>query len=203
MNFTIRGSAPTSGNLYYTRTNYGGYNPCILGNSAGRQWSGSVLPNCVGYAWGRWCESQAVHSCNLSTGNAKNWYGHTSDGYARSSTPYPGAIICWTGTYGHVAVVEKVYSSSDVLWSESNWSGTLSNGRYWRQKRGNPATLYSGSGLTFQGYILPPITWDGEDPNPDPDPDPSDPGDMDESGWMFEAWVMKKNKRKGGKYLVL
>ena len=66
-------------------------------------------------------------------------------------------------------------------------------------KRGNPATLYSGSGLTFQGYIYPTTTWDGEDPVPDPNPD--DPGDMDESGWMLEAWVLKK-KRKGGKFIV-
>lgn len=100
--------------------------------------------------------------------------------------------------------MEKVYSNTDVLWSESNWSGTAANGRYWRTRRGNPATLYSSAGLTFQGYILPTTVWDGEDPYPGPDPDPVDPDnpDMDESGWMLEVWAMKKHKKKGGKFIV-
>ncbi len=147
-------------------------------------------------------ECQGYTTCNLSTGNAKSWYGHTSDGYTRSSSvPYLGAVICWTGRYGHVAVVEKIYSNTDILWSESNWSGTHGNGRYWRMKRGNPATLYSSSGLRFQGYIYPTTSWDGEGPTPGPDPDPSDPGDMDESGWVASYWTLKKRKhRKGGKF---
>ena len=98
-------------------------------------------------------------------------------------------------------MVEKIYSNTDILWSESNWSGTHNNGRYWRMKRGNPATLYSGSGLTFQGYIYPTTSWDGEGPTPGPDPDPSDPGDMDESGWVASYWTLKKRKhRNGGKF---
>lgn len=224
--FVERNNAPGASNLYYKRTNYGGYNPCILGNSNGRKYTGCVLPNCVGYAWGRWCECQGYHSCNLSTGNAKTWYGHTSDGYRRSSsTPKLGSVICWTGKYGHVAVVERIYSSTDVLWSESNWSGTSSNGRYWRLRRGNPRTLYSSSGLTFQGYIYTVKDWDGNpepeppdpphpppDPPPDPpdppgpDPDPTDPDnpDMTESGWIIEAWdlLRMKKKRRGGKILI-
>lgn len=204
MNFTPRLSEPLQGNLYYQRVGYGGYNRCILGNSNGRKYYGCVLPNCTGYAYGRWMECQGVQSSNLSTSNAKLWYGHTSDGYTRSATtPYLGAVICWTGTYGHVAVVEKIYSNTDILWSESNWSGTASNGRYWRTRRGNPATLYSGAGLTFQGYIYPKTTWDGEDPVPGPDPDPTDPDnpDMTESGWMMEVWAVMK-KKKGGKFIV-
>ena len=200
--FSARTSTPGPGNLWYQKTTYGGYNKCILGNSAGRIYSGCVLPNCTGYASGRWMECQGYTSCNLSTHNAKLWYGNTSDGYPRSSsTPYLGAVICWTGTYGHVAVVEKIYSNTDIVWSESNWSGTTGNGKYWRTKRGNPATLYSSAGLTFQGYIYPTTTWDGEDPTPDPDPD--DPGDMDDIGWMMEAWVMIRQKRRKGGTIFL
>lgn len=195
-NFVQRTSEPVGGNLYYTRTSSGGYNRCILGNSAGRIYAGFVLPNCTGYAWGRYMECQGLPSCNLSTGNAKNWYGHTSDGYTRSQTPYPGAVVCWTGTYGHVAVVEKVYSNTDIIWSESNWSGTHVNGRYWRRFRGNPAA-YAANSLTFQGYILPQTTWDGEDPVPGPDPDPGDPGDWEDYAYL-EWWMFKSKKRKKG-----
>ena len=142
-------------------------------------------------------ECQGLTSCNLSTGNAKNWYGNTSDGYTRSSTPYLGAVICWTGTYGHVAVVEKIFSNTEIIWSESNWSGTHANGRYWRRFRGNPAA-YDTSSLTFQGYILPQTSWDGEDPVPDPDPDPGDPGDWEDYAYFLETWFIKKKKRRKG-----
>lgn len=193
--FSARTSAPGPGNLWYQKTSYGGYNQCILGNSNGRLYSGCVLPNCTGYAWGRWMECQGYTTCQLSTGNAKLWYGHTSDGYPRSSTtPYLGAVICWGGTYGHVAIVEKIYSNTDIVWSESNWSGTTGNGKYWRQVRGDPHH-YATSSLTFQGYIYPTTTWDGEDPTPDPDP--SDPSDWDEYSYL-EFYTMKKRRRKGG-----
>lgn len=201
-NFVQRTSEPVGGNLYYTRYNYGGYNYCILGNSAGRVYSGFVLPNCTGYAWGRYMECQGIHSCNLSTGNAKLWYGHTSDGYTRSSTPYLGAVVCWgarnSSGNGHVAIVEKIFSNTDIIWSESNWSGTHSNGRYWRRYRGNPAA-YATNILYFQGYILPQTSWDGEDPVPDPDPDPGDPDDYLPEIFFTEVWMMKKKKNRGGK----
>ena len=203
--YNPRLNQPGGSNKWYLKTTYGGYNKCILGNSNGRIYTGCVLPNCVGYAYGRWMECQGYHSCNLSTGNAKTWYGHTSDGYQRGSTPKLGAVICWTGKYGHVAIVERIYSNTDVQWSESNWSGTTGNGRYWRTKRGNPATLYSSSGLTFQGYIYTVIDWDNDPDPPGPDPDPDDPGDMDESGWMAPPWIMKRKKRhrrNGGKIIT-
>ena len=196
-NFVQRTSEPVGGNLYYTKTANGGYNRCILGNSNGRIYPGFVLPNCTGYAWGRYMECQGLTTCNLSTGNAKNWYHNTGDGYARSLTPYLGAVICWSGTNGHVAIVEKIFSNTDIIWSESNWSGTHANGRYWRRFRGNPAT-YASSILNFQGYIMPQTSWDGEDPVPDPDPDPGDPGDWDEYASYFEAWMLRRRKKKGG-----
>lgn len=198
--FSPRFSEPAGSNAWYLRVGYGGYNRCILGNANGRKYSGCVLPNCTGYAYGRWMECQGYTSCNLSTHNAKLWYGNTSDGYSRSSSvPYLGAVICWTGTYGHVAVVEKIYSNTDIVWSESNWSGTAGNGRYWRTVRGNPAN-YATSALSFQGYIYPTTTWDGEDPSPDPDP--SDPDDF-EPGEFFPAVFAFRRKKKGGWKLIL
>lgn len=203
--FSARTSEPGAGNLWYQRYTYGGYNYCILGNSAGRKYSGCVLPNCTGYAYGRWMECQGYTSCNLSTSNANQWYWHTSDGYYRSSSvPYLGAVICWGSrpgnNYGHVAIVEKIYSNTDIVWTESNWSGTAGNGRYWRTVRGNPAN-YASSALSFQGYIYPTTTWDGEDPTPDPDP--SDPDDFEPSGWYYANWLLHRKKHKGRSKLIV
>lgn len=203
--FTPRTSAPGGGNLCYKTRGSGGYNRCILGNSRGRIYSGCVLPNCTGYAWGRFIECQGFTDCSLSTHNAGTWYGHTSDGYTRNhSVPYLGAVICWSydnGGAGHVAVVEKIYSNTDILWSESNWSGTTGNGRYWRTIRGNPANFATNT-LNFQGYIYPPTQWDGEDPY-GPDPDPSDPDDFEVPERALEVWsIRKKKKHKGGKLIL-
>lgn len=200
MIFTQRTSAPPVGNLLWVRQSYGGYNRIEkTGNGSSGGWT---LPNCTGYAYGRFMECMGVTSCTLihSPGaDARNWWGHTSDGYTRStSVPYLGAVICWgSGQYGHVAIVEQIYSNTDIIWSESNWSGRLTGqypNRYWRRIRGNPASYISG----FQGYIYPPVTWDGEDPNPPPDP-PFDPDDPDASGQFFTWFAMKKKHKKGGK----
>lgn len=43
-------TAPDPANLNYVKNTYGGYNPCILGYPS--YGTGSVLANCVGYAWG-------------------------------------------------------------------------------------------------------------------------------------------------------
>lgn len=57
------------------------------------------------------------------TGNAKNWPNLAArNGASVSSTPRVGAIISWTGgTYGHVAIVEKVNSNGTIDVSEFNW----------------------------------------------------------------------------------
>ena len=56
--FHRRTSVPAIDNPYYVKTTGNGYNPCSLGNSAHglRPSDYSVLPNCVGYAWGRFHE---------------------------------------------------------------------------------------------------------------------------------------------------
>ena len=114
--FSPRNTRPANSNLYYIKTTKGGYNKCIQIQSDGR-----VLPNCTGYAWGRFMECQNnVHSCNLSRANAELWYGNTADGYSRGSTPKLGAVICWHSTRsgGHVAIVEEIRSNGDILQSD-------------------------------------------------------------------------------------
>ena len=147
--FVRRTTAPSSTNKYYIKTTYGGYNRCILINST----TGSVLPNCVGYAWGRYCEEQGIHNCRLSRGNAEGWWGNRSDGYARGNTPKLGAVICWHSTKsgGHVAIVEKIYDDGRILTSNSAYGGS----RFYTKTLRRSNNYYMGSAYTFQGFIYP------------------------------------------------
>lgn len=138
--------------IHYTK---GGYNYCIEIKK------GSCLPNCVGYAWGRWRELLGKKH-NLSTRNAENWWGNTADGYKRGQTPKVGAVMCWrkgkagvgSDGAGHVAVVEKINDDGSVTYSNSNYSGT----RFYTKTLKSPYKL--GSAYTFQGFIYLPIDFD-------------------------------------------
>lgn len=150
-------SAPSTTDKNWIHYSNGGYNYCIEIKN------GSCLPNCVGYAWGRWREILGKkHS--LSTRNAENWWGNTSDGYKRGQTPKVGAVMCWrkgkagvsSDGAGHVAVVEKVNSDGSVTYSNSNYSGT----RFYTKTLKAPYKL--GSAYTFQGFIYLPITFEEE-----------------------------------------
>ena len=145
MNFTPRETAPESDNLYYIKTTHGGYNKCIVIDPV----TGSVLPNCTGYAWGRVNEITGVQP-TLSRGDAQNWYYHTEDGYERGIIPYLGAVICFQDitdpNNGHVAVVEKINSDNSILVSESGYQAY-----YFRNRTLYPP--YSYTNRQFQGFI--------------------------------------------------
>ena len=86
----------------------------------------------------------------MNRGNAGYWYNNnggypqSGDNFARGQTPKLGAIICWGGSPGHVAVVEEI-SGNRIHISESNYP----NGRYWNER-----WLTIGSyGAGFQGFI--------------------------------------------------
>ena len=66
MQFVPRTTAPSYSDLNWIKRGYGyhGYNRCIVVDRN----TGSVLPNCTGYAWGRFIECQGVHDCRLSRG---------------------------------------------------------------------------------------------------------------------------------------
>lgn len=76
--FKQRTTAPSTTDRYWIHTSNGGLNECIEINN-----SGSCLPNCVGYAWGRFYEITGIRP-KLSRANAENWYGYTSDSYIDS-----------------------------------------------------------------------------------------------------------------------
>lgn len=87
--------------------------------------SGYGLPNCTCYAWGRTYEITGSRP-KLSLGNANEWWSF-HDGYARGQTPKLGAVMVF-GTRigespGHVAVVEQIDGSNNVIASQSNYGG--------------------------------------------------------------------------------
>lgn len=160
--YTPRLSAPSATDKNYIKTTSGGYNYCIEISK------GSCLPNCVGYAWGRWRELLG-YKHKLSTGNAENFY-LKDDGYARGQTPKVGAVICWRkgkAKYaedgcGHVAIVEKVNSDGTIVCSESNYGGS----RFATRTLKASNSYYLGKTYTFQGFIYLPIDFDKEEEKP-------------------------------------
>lgn len=156
MAFTPRFKAPSQSDLHWIKTTHGGYNKCIVINST----TGSVLPNCTGYAWGRFLEINELTDCDLSRGDAGNWYGH-SDPYDRGFLPRLGAIICWSkiGGAGHVAVVEEIKANGDLRTSNSAYNGR----RFFledvkKSKNYNRGTLYRFQGFIYSPNIYPPVT---------------------------------------------
>ena len=149
MAFTPRLNAPSTADKYWLRPSSGGYNQCI--NISG----GSVLPNCVGYAYGRFMEIMGKTSCNLSTHNAGLWYGNTADGYQRGASPRLGAVVCWSrpGDAGHVAIVEQINSDGSIVTSNSAYGGR----RFYQQTLSPPAYTWSNN-YHFQGFIYNPAT---------------------------------------------
>ena len=83
--------------------------------------------NCTNYAALRAAENGASNPGNL--GNARDWDNKAAGyGIRVDTTPVVGAIAQWeansgyAGSYGHVAYVESVTSTS-IRVSESNWQG--------------------------------------------------------------------------------
>lgn len=151
MKYTKRTTTPEKTNKNFIHTSKGGYNSCIIINKT----TGSVLPNCVGYAWGRWHELLGKKP-TLSRGNAETWYAY-KDGYKRGTTPKLGAVACWRkgsatsskDGAGHVAIVED-YTNDSITVSQSNYGG----------KEFEVITIkkpYNFNGLTFQGFIYNPV----------------------------------------------
>ena len=153
--FKSQTTAPSSTDKNFIHYSEGGYNYCIEIKN------GSCLPNCVGFAWGRWRHLLGKHH-NLSRGNAEVWFGNTKDGYKRGQTPKLGAVMCWkkgstsTGSdgYGHVAIVEEIKADGTVVCSNSAYGGS----RFYLKTMKPPYNL--GTGYTFQGFIYLPIEFE-------------------------------------------
>lgn len=146
--YTPRLKAPSYNDknwIHYTR---GGYNYCIRISGI------SCLPNCVGYAWGRWRELLGKKP-KLSLNNAEDWWAK-NDGYKRGQEPALGAVACWrkgkagygADGAGHVAVVEKIDANGTITLSNSAYGGT----RFYLTKF-KKGKMDLGSRYYFQGFI--------------------------------------------------
>lgn len=146
-------TAPEYHNKNWLHSSAGGYNNCIRITS-----DGECIPNCVGYAWGRWRELLGYNH-RLSRSNAEDWYWN-NDGYQRGASPRLGAVMCWKKGVvgyggdgaGHVAVVESIGTNGEITVSASDYGSS----RFYIRKYHPPYTN-SEPGLDFMGFIYPPI----------------------------------------------
>jgi len=191
MEFTPRYEVPNNDNKYYASTKFDGYNKCLIRNEK----NGFVLPNCVGYSYGRFMECAKIKTCKLSRGNAKDWWGY-NDGYERGQKPKVGAVACWTNSgAGHVASVEEVNSDGSIVISMSNYTGTYKNGRFFQiltLKKG-----YKISGLKFQGFIYNPKNFDSVTKISLPSRGYFTKGDKSEDVAKIDQWLYELYRNKG------
>ncbi len=156
MAFTMRTTKPGAGNKYYIRKANGGWSNAIVGSPTDKDCN--VLANCVGYAYGRFNEIGGYGYCKyLAPVNAENFMDYKGS-CKTGMTPKLGAIMVWEGAgshAGHVAVVEKVISDTEVYTSESGYGSSTP---FWNQtrKKGTNGRWGCGSNYTFKGFIYNP-----------------------------------------------
>lgn len=155
--FVPRLTKPEKNNKYYIRKQNGGYSDAIQGSPTDKDCN--VLSNCVGYAYGRFNEIGGFGSCKyLKPVNAENFIQYKGN-LESGMTAKVGACMVWQGGNtlsasdgaGHVAIVEKVISDTEVITSESIWGGSA----FFTQtrKKGNGNWGYNGK---FLGFIYNP-----------------------------------------------
>lgn len=176
--FTVRTYKPGAGNKNYITTGSGGWSTCIKGYPQDRECN--VLANCVGYASGRFNEiiniARDSSGCTYKTLNCNAWYFKEmaeAAGLKTGSEPRVGAIMCWgkTGDAGHVAIVEKVISSTQVYTSESGYGSSA----FWNSTRYKGSGNWgAGTGYYFRCFIyLPDDVQKTINTTPAPAPTPS------------------------------
>lgn len=162
--FIPRNTKPAADDKCWLKPRVGGYNEAIeIYSWEGSYSYGSVLPNCVGYCWGRVYELSKQYGTELPTRstlppvNAKNWLSSTK--WATGTQPRLGAVICWGGgEYGHVGMVEKITLNDDGTAVMSIGIGESA----WLMYVFSYITRYPGNNFDysskykFQGFIYPP-----------------------------------------------
>lgn len=152
---------PEKGNIYYNRPNIG-VNPCIRGNypydsKNPTGWPGlNVLPNCTGWATGRFNEKIGKGTCKyLGKGDAKAYYSVArKQGLKTGSVPKIGACVVWDdGSYGHVAIVEEIIDEETIIVSQSGWYSRVPMWRA-KHKRGNGNWTEGGDAYWMKKYCL-------------------------------------------------
>ena len=158
--FKPRMTKPEAGNPYYNTKANGGYSNAIKGKPTDK--GCDVLANCVGYAYGRFNEIGGWGYCKyLAPTNAENFI-QNAKGLEIGMTPKLGACMVWrkgatlsgSDGAGHVAIVEKIVSVTEVVTSESGYNASKP---FWTQtrKKGTGNWGY-GPAYTFLGFIYNP-----------------------------------------------
>ena len=125
------------------------------------------MTNCVGYAYGRFNEIGEYGYCKyLTPTNAENFIQYKSKNLEVGQIPKVGACMVWqkgstlsdSDGAGHVAIVEKVVSETEVITSESGWG---SKKPFWNQTRKKGSGNWGqASTYKFLGFIYNPAVVD-------------------------------------------
>lgn len=172
MAYVPRLSAPSYTDKRWIQVESGGFNQCIYGYYGGP----SVLPNCTGYVHGRVMELRGVNTddSGLSFGHAATYYNGSSADWTHSQDPELGAVMCWGGGYGHVAVVEQIIDNNTVVLSESSWGTAAIPAVRFRTltvTRANGWRVSYDPNLPWQGFLINPYLT----PEPPTPPEPPEP----------------------------
>lgn len=173
--FKPRVTVPEYGNKYYNKRGTGGYNPCIIGNypynseNPTGYFGLNVLPNCTGYATGRFAEIIGVPRCQyLGDTDARNYYRLAlRQGLKVGKEPKLGACAVWDdGKYGHVGIVEQITNDTTIVISESGWYSKVPV--WWATHRKGDGNWVEGNdtwmaNYKFIGFIYNPAVEEGED----------------------------------------
>lgn len=167
----IKTTTPAATNKYYLMRSYGGYSPCVAGNTKHglRPYKGSVLPNCVGLAVGFYNFLLKDKSCShLGSANAEDFIALAKrQGLEVGTKPRPGAIAVWskgkTGTAsdgaGHVApVIATNWTDSITVWQSGwNYTASVTNVRTYKKGTGNwgKSSPYKFIGFIYCAAICP------------------------------------------------
>lgn len=162
--FKMRTTKPEAGNKYYITKSKGGYSDAIQGSPTDKDCN--VLSNCVGYAYGRFNEIGGYGKCKyLYPTNAENFMQYKGS-LTVGQVPKVGACMVWQkGTSlkgsdgaGHVAIVEKVVSDTEVITSESGWKASRP---FWNQTRKKGSGNWGqNANYKFLGFIYNPAVID-------------------------------------------
>jgi len=117
-NATVRGSAQRQNVVSRTTVARHG----AVRRGGGRGYAAS------GYGGGISCVPYARQATGMAiSGNGGQWWHNAAGLYARDNRPEVGAILAFPGSggmrSGHVAVVERVVSSREILIHHANWGG--------------------------------------------------------------------------------
>lgn len=154
---------PAFGNKFYITKQNGGFSPCIrIARGNPEQ---DTMPNCVGYASGRFNEiGNAAGFPYLGNTNAENFVKLAKlQGLSVSERPTIGGCVVWArgeignpkDGAGHVAIIEQINPDGSILTSESEFSGQAYRVRVRSGANYSQSAAYKYIGCVQNPFALP------------------------------------------------